>query len=66
MQSSEKSSKSVVEQIHEENITKLSLMSSEDITHEQHKLEESLDAKILAFLKKRTKSNLFLPLTYSI
>ena len=52
----ERNSENVVNQIHEENITKLSQMSSEDIVQEQHKLEESLDAKILAFLRKRSKS----------
>ena len=30
-------------------------MSADDIAQEQHKLQGSLDSKILAFLKKRSK-----------
>ena len=42
-----------VQAIHVENIKRLSLMSAVDIQDEQNKLEESLDPKLLSFLKKR-------------
>ena len=44
------------EQIHRENMEKLSQMSPDEILQEQQKLIEHLDPKILAFIRKRNKN----------
>ncbi len=44
------------EQIHKENLEKLSQMKPEEILLEQQKLIQQLDPKILAFIRKRNKN----------
>jgi hypothetical protein len=46
-----------VEQIHKENLEKLSNMNPEEILSEQQKLIQQLDPKILAFIRKRNKND---------
>ena len=41
------------ERIHQENIEKLSKMSKEEIISERQKLLDSLDPKIISFIRKR-------------
>ena len=49
-----------VQFIHQENIIKLSQMSSKDVVEEQMKLKENLDSKILEFLtRKKTSKSVF-------
>ena len=46
-----------VEQIHKENVERLSKMNPEEILSEQQKLVQQLDPKILAFIRKRNKTD---------